>query len=340
MKRLLAAQWNEQGAAATEFALLTLVLVPTALYAVFFAELGQAKLKAQEAGRYLVWEMTAVGLSDWQEGKHDDKFPAVRAALLNEVEQRWTDDMQSATPTVVNAKGPKPMSLTLSVDKAQTTLENIETDLWNVSVSSGVSTGPLGQGVDAVFRHFGFNTKGQVKGSVQIKVKNTLLHNTMPAFYTEKMLMKDEFVLNVKQALIVEQWDLKAGVEVVEVNQSGGCKTDYCKQVQRMSFLGLGQYMGFLSAGDFIFKVLNFHNPLNAVVASKQMKDPTTASSSHPLQVFNPDGHNTIRDHYTNVFKDTVKANESPYNKVYNKRGRFFLGCPREQQSEGTCKYN
>jgi len=339
MKRYWAKWAGEEGAAATEFALLTLVLVPTALFSVFFAELGQAKLKAQEAGRYMVWEMTAVGLSDWQKGEHDKFFAAVRTSLLTEVEQRWTDDMQSATPTVIaNAKGPKPLSLTLSVDKAQTDLLNTETQLWDVSVAGGVSTGPLGQGVDAVFRHMGFNTKGRVEGSVQIKVKNILLHNTMPAFYTQKMLLKDDLVLKSRQALIVDQWDLKPGTSIVEVNQSGNATSDYAKQVQRMSFIGLTQYLSFISMGDFIFSALNFHNPLNAVVASNSMPgDPS--SSALTLEVFNPPGHSTITSHFTNTYKDTYEPNQSPYTKAYKKRGKFFLACKQPQKSEGECTY-
>lgn len=107
-----------------------------------------------------------------------------------------------------------------------------------------------------------------------------------------------------------------------------------------MSFMGLGQYLGFLSAGDFIFKALNFHNPLNAVVSSLPMSG---GEAKHKLDAFNPPGHKTVEWHYTNVYKDTVQPDKSSYYKVYKKRGRNFLGCPEAEQSEKNgsegCQY-
>jgi hypothetical protein len=330
---------RQEGAAATEFALLTVVLVPTMFYAIYFYELSVAKMKAQEASRYLVWELAAAGLSDWKDGHHQDKFDALQKELLQEVQDRWGDDQQSATPTLFpTAPDAKPMTLEVSIPQDQVDLQSVDAEVWDASVANGVSTGALGKGVDWLFRQMNFNTKGKLVGSLKFHIKNKLTGKALLlGYYKEKKFLADELDLSVKQSLIADQWDLKDGSDVVANGQQNDCgKFDYCYQVNRMQLLGIGSELNsVMSVADTILSVVGFHDPLRGVVASKALSDPSVpVDSSHNLQVADPPDHSSLRKHYTNVFRDNFTNNTSPYQKVYQRLGKYYLGCPQPQKFE------
>ncbi|HEY3449156.1 MAG TPA: hypothetical protein VGK67_22555 [Myxococcales bacterium] len=353
-KRMRSGAGAESGAAATEMALLSLVLVPTLLYSTFLFELSWTKIKAREAARYLVWEMSAVGLSDWKEAKHQERFDTVKQVLMTEVSDRYSGDMQSATPTYLSGNGPKPMMLEVTFKSEQTTLESVDAGLWEAGQDFGVDTGPVGKAFDWYFENMKFNTAGKVKGSIQVHIKNTYLGKTMPVFYTDKMLLQDEWDIRVPQSLIVEQWDLKKGEAVNETHQDE-CTTDYCHQVHNMFFAGFGDDLSSAIGGGgvlgTIFSALNIHLPTEVVVVSLPLNG--TSTSQVPLdygsEIYRPKDHgsikhkNTVKKQYSNVYKDTVAPDQSPYNKVYVKRGKYFLGCKQSQRQEPggdeTCDY-
>ncbi len=340
---------GERGQAVVELALLTLLLVPILLYAIFLAELSLAKLKGQEAARYMVWEMTAFGLSDWKEGDHDARFASAKQILVKEMQARYADDLQSATPLVLRGAAPKPVTLTLSFSEAQTELQNEDAGTWNVEIA-GANTAAVGRGADFLFQRFGFNTKGLVKGSLKVHIKNRFLGRVLPVYDQERMLLTDELDLSVAESLLADSWDLKDGADATTTSQ-GGCKGDsgFCLQVQRMYLASLTQELGFLKSGALggILKLLNLHDPLNAVVASKRMTgegeqaEPANQYRARlELEVPELEGHTLLKHEYTNVFKDTFEnGSKSTYEKAYRKRGRYFLGCREAQKQEGVCKY-
>lgn len=348
---------KEAGAAVVEFALMSLLLVPTLLYAIFLSEFAMAKLKAHEAGRYMVWEMTAFGLSDWKTGDHARRFETAKDILIDEMQQRYADDMQSATPTIIPGGAARPITLQMSFSKTQAELHDVDPKLWDVEFAQGVGTGPVGTAVNAVFDQMHFNTKGQVSGSLKVHVKNTFLGKVMPVYHQEKMLLTDELDIPVHESIIADPWDLKDG-SAVAMTAQGGCRDssgvkDYCAQVQRMYFIGLTDKLGYKGNGwmDKILNFLNVHDPLSAVVASKPLtgegdeNEPADEYRARvPLTVFVPEGpsssrHNPEKNEYTNVFKDTFENDKSPYTRVYQKRGKYFLGCKKAQMPEGSCTY-
>jgi len=60
---------NESGQALVEFAIVTPLIVLVILFALWFYELVQIKLKVQEAARYASWEATAYPLHDYRFGR-------------------------------------------------------------------------------------------------------------------------------------------------------------------------------------------------------------------------------------------------------------------------------
>lgn len=336
MRTLLRHMDGEGGGATVEFALCSLILVPTILYSVFFYELAYAKLKTNEISRYLVWEMTAYGLSDFQEGKHSDKFGQAREAILNEVKTRYADDLDGATPDLVpNYKAKEYIAIEVSVDPAQVTLNDAPAGVFNLGDFEGISD-VAGQ----LFSHFGFNENGRPTGEFKLHIKNKLLGKMMPIGYKQNMLEADEFDLGCKQALIADSWDLKSGAQVAEIGYEN-CNSDYCKQVERMAFLGLAdEVSGPLNGLSDLVTSLGMHFPLAVSVVSIPMSG--TADGSHQLEIARPPchTHGAIKKHYTNVYKDTYTEGNSRYVKLYRKLGPCYMGCPKALQQEGQCPYD
>ncbi len=341
MRRIRA---GEQGGAAVEFALLTLVLVPTMLYAIYFYELSLAKLKAQEAGRYLVWEMTAVRLSDYQAdgdrpAAHQALFDQQKSALLSEVQNRWGDDLDGATPNILAFSNlAKPLTIEVTFPQDKLTLTNNDAEIYNVALTSGFNTGPINKVMTQVFDHFGFNNKGKIEGSVTFHVKNIMLGKMMLPGFQQDMLPSQEMDFPIAQAIIADQWDLKKGDDAVETMQGNRCSSDYCKQVHHMAFLGFAAKLGFINNLGNYLGFFGVHWPLNSTVASKPLTG-GGAEGSMDLIVNDPPDHATMRKHYTNVYKDTRNKDDSPYYKAYSKRGPNYLGCPCPKKVEGECSY-
>ncbi len=358
MTRRSARRDVQAGAAATEMALLSLVLVPTLFYSIFLFELSWVKIKAREVARYGVWELSAVGLSDWKTGTapaHEARFTANRDVVMQELSDRYGDDLQSATPAYLS-NGPKMLSMNVTVPMDQATMTNVDAELWNVENKTVPIPSEIGSSIDWIFDRFSFTRKGRVEAEFKVHVENKMLRRTMPVFYLDKMLTKDAFDVPVKQRLLVEQWDLKDGKSVVELHQTncaGKKGSDFCLQVQRMSFIGLADKTAGLLTSDAsgqgllnkVLQFLNIHNPLEAVVHSKPLSG-APETSAVPLDLFVPENHGGIKHHnmhknsyFSSPYKDTKGNNDSPYTKAYNKRGPYFLGCKDPQMQEGYCSY-
>lgn len=319
----------EEGAAATELALLALILVPTLFYAIYFYELIVVKMKTQEAARYLTWELAAAQLSDWQGAKHAQKVEDLRKAVLKEVQDRWSDDQQSATPSYLpTSPGSSPLTLTVTMDSGKQNLESLPAELWSVSIANENSDNRMEISVDRMFRLAGFNTLGKLKGTVAFHVENKLTGPMMIIGDTAKKFTADSLDLTASQSLIADQWDLKQGQSVIETPQRT-CTSDYCKQINRMHLFGLGDTIFGQMTSALALGVI--HDPLQAVVASKVLSG-GGADSSHKLDV--PSG---VKVHYTNTYRDTFQNNVSPYQAVYKKLGNNYLGCPEAQRQEGAC---
>ncbi len=352
MHRFKSLRWwkgSDEGQATAEFAISLIVLVPIMLYSVFFYEFVKAKLKVNEASRYAVWELTVMGLSDWQDGNHDSYFSSQRNKVINEINQRYGDDLDSATgpsgvaPINGIAVG-KPMMINVTFNANSNSLQNTDPQIYTVgSISAGDSV------VNAVFNQFNFNTKGKVTGTLEAKVENVWLAKMKTFAWNQNKLLDDaNFTIRNKQSLIAEQWDIKQGSDVITDAIAGGCKDrHFCLQVDRMTFAGFANVGGGSSQGGFesavgglgdIFTKISIHFPFNTTVASKALNG--TADSSHNLDVSTIPNHGgSLKKHYTNTYKDTHTCDNSEYYKTYGKLGKNYMGCREELKQEGDCQY-
>ncbi|MFN7133514.1 MAG: TadE/TadG family type IV pilus assembly protein, partial [Myxococcales bacterium] len=342
MRRLMK---SDEGQATVEFALSMLVMVPTLLYAIFFYEVCLAKLKANEAGRYMVWEMTAMGLSDWKTANHDQRYSQAQNQLVGEVNSRYGDDLDGATgpaniAPVTTVKAGKPMMIKVSFSSQ---LQNVDPQIFTVAnVSAGDAV------AQAVFNQAKFNTKGKVKGDFVANIENVWLKKMKSMAWQRNKVLDTNLTIKSSHSIIADQWDLKDGSDVRHDSVTGGCQgKDYCTQVARMVFAGLSQVGGgnnsqsdFDGAMGGVGKLLGgigVHYPFAATVASLRMTGST--DSAHRLDVARIPKHTPLCKHYTNVFKDMQSQNNSELYKLYTRLGGNYMGCRDELTREGDCAY-
>ena len=109
---------------------------------------------------------------------------------------------------------------------------------------------------------------------------------------------------------------------------------------------------------SLVLGVIGIHNPFNPVVRSYRMKgfnkdggmlEPKVGNDCYyqteacidydsgpnatkSNNVADPEGANSRRKFYTNVYKDTAKKDDSPYYRVYKQLGGYYMGCGKSQQ--------
>jgi hypothetical protein len=335
---------GEAGGAMVEFALMSLILIPTMLYAMYFYELTFAKLKLNEASRYMVWEMTAYGLSNWRhpggQALHDARFADAKKAITQEVIDRYADDLDGATPGLVaNYKAHKPLTIEVSIATDQIDLQSVDPGVFTVAGFSGANAL-----FDDYFDLSKFNKNGKVTGTVKMHIKNVWLKRpTMLLGYKENMLMADEMDIKCGQSLIADQWDLKDGTKVAGLEDKSNCdgdgKNGYCQQVANMHLYGITNWLGTAMNGlDSVFSAIGIHDPFSASVKSFPLSGPAEDSKDQ-LDIGQPPHASTPTGYHTNVYKDTWDHNKSRYFKVYDKLGGCYMGCPDTLKQEGSCNY-
>lgn len=273
---------THRGQAITEFALVIPVMIVILLYSMYFTELVRAKLKLQEASRYVAWEMTSYTLDDYGKTNHTKAFSlAEQASVLDAVDKY--KDMES-----IDDKTPGDFIAGYSNVKAK--IVNLDAPLITNPISSTSGNafingllGVLNGSVNAAYQHFGFNTKGKVQVEVSMQLDNRLLPQHFldenGGFFQADMwggrnlqnvTMKNRFTL------LASGWDLPDGADA-EQHQSGaggpragvhrgGSDQGIYTQVSRMSLLGAPSKLGSIPGFNQIMGLIgNFvPNPITA----------------------------------------------------------------------------
>jgi len=267
---------NEYGAAAVEVAILSLVMVPMVLYAIFFFDLSLMHIKILEASRYSVWELTSTENTNWNTGTHSIQSQQVQ----NELDALWGDDMNSATSNnsdynkyagIFNEKVSGLSVTTLENEGENSSSDSIITATWtddllfgdNIKGEKDVDETELnsendskgiiqsimnkvlevaGQGANFFYNRFGLNSKGFVKTTVSSKL---YFKRTAPIF-GDTLLPDDVFDFSANQKLLVDDWRLYDGGDV-DYGENSTKNEAYYMQVKRMFFLGV-----FKDIGDFL----------------------------------------------------------------------------------------
>ena len=345
-----------RGATTVEFALVVPLLVSILMFSMFLTDIIRAKIKLQEASRYVAWEMSSYTLSDYGQGDHDKAFDVAMQAAKKEATERFSD-LDSIEP---NGR----FGTMLSADPAEVTIKNQTVDgidLSRLFPSTGSEGGPeagaaVGKSINFLLDQFRFNTKGQVEVELKSKLASTLLpkqylqREQRGFFSVDNWGGRDLSNLPVsnRYTLIANGWHLPDGGDALMKPKragvhDGGSDHGLYLQVDRMKFLGVGNYLDKVgldklsSVANFIFP--DFLGPF--VVAhnytpGESGRDCNKTKHGAPMGLNNLNAYPGLDDpdqrcFDTAPFRDTQAYDNSLYRKVFMARGDNFMGCKRAQ---------
>jgi hypothetical protein len=255
------------GQALVEFAIVTPLVVLVFLFAVWFYELVQIKLKVQEAGRYAAWEATAYPLHEYGEGEGEGEDPM--QAIRTDTQNRYADlDSSTMNQTMLNryfaAAFTAPVVIMADRQEAAIPGGMIVNFVFQIAAAvfdffsalqyenaNPVATSLIAFGrdyggarMDRMFgnRQWGFNRNGYVCSSVTVGVLNTWFGRGVG-----QMIMPNQGVIISTTQLqngrlfgdcvLADSWRLNHGDPVGEDGiRPGVSETAYWQQVDRMYF--------------------------------------------------------------------------------------------------------
>ncbi|EPX59625.1 pilus biogenesis protein, TadE family [Cystobacter fuscus DSM 2262] len=345
-----------RGAAIVEFALVVPLLVSILMFSMFLSDIIRAKLKMQEASRYTAWEMSSYTLSDYGSADHDKAFETAQKAAVDEATERYKD-LDSLEP---DGK----FGFMLSAEPVQVKVENQTVagiDLSRVFEGNGgiggEASSAVGKTLNFFLDHFKMNTKGQVQVEITSKLaslglpRNYLQQEQKGFFDVDNWGGKDLSNLPVKNryTLIATGWQLPDGANAVMapkragVHSGGESQHGMAAQVDRMTFLGVGNYadkVGLDALGsianfvfpDFFGPFVVAHNYEPSAEGNECNKPGHGASVGlNNLNKYPGLDDDAQRCFDTAPFRDTQKYDDSLYRKVFMARGNSFMGCKNEQ---------
>lgn len=361
---------QQHGQAITEFALIIPVMIVILLYSMYFTELVRAKLKMQEASRFVAWEMTSYTLDDFGKADHDQAFGVAQQPAVLDVLDRYKD-LES-----IDDKTPGDFVVGYSNVKAK--IENLESPALTNPIPA-VSGNPfvngllgvLNGGVTQAHRYFGFNTKGKIQVEVSMQLDNRILPRHFldenGGFFQadvwggrnlQNLTLKNRFTM------LASGWDMPDGADAVQNAEDGtpragvhrgGSDQGIYTQVKRMSLLGAPNNLGTIPGFSAIMGLIgNFvPNPITATyVVSHNYFDAQDPAIENRGCDNDPghgavwgmnnldDGngsrgpgldHNRRKCYDTAPFRDTSRYNESQYRTIFMARGQYFMGCKKAQ---------
>ena len=346
-----------RGAAVVEFALVAPLIVSILFFSIYLTDIVRAKLKLQEASRYVAWEMTSYALSDYGSADHAKAFQTAEQAAVKEAAERYKDldslELNSRFGTLLSAKAP------------EVVVKNEEVagvDLSAVTGGSG-STGAAGKPLNTVLGYFKFNTKGQV----QVQLNGELSASLLPRNYLQKEQHgfytvdnwggRDLSHLPIKNqyTLIANGWHLPDGSDAVVTDRQSGVHTGgktrhgMAVQVDHMKFLGIVDQVGGTGLGGVI-SALDFAVPAfmgTFVVSHNYTKDESKLHGCNKTKHSGPSGLHNLepnpgldedskvdleqRCFDTSPFRDTQEYDQSLYKRMFDARGDNFMGCKKAQ---------
>lgn len=264
--------------ALTEFAITVPVMVTLLLFAIYFYEIIQIKLKAQEVARYAAWEFTGFPLHDYDTG-HADGFDSAKEAIQDDIGRRYANlrsiDNQHGdawlmvgwdAPKVRLRNTPEPRIPGGSLVNTIFTIATYVIDIYSMlAYTHGNPVLAAMMGYTrienrSIFggranrfnppRRWGFNTNGYIKAKVTVRFHNLLI----PEHFMEgatgwfkedgqnvKHFQGTRMRFREDAALVADSWRMNYG-EDVEGPKDKKSPTDkpYFKQVGRMAFISRG----------------------------------------------------------------------------------------------------
>ncbi|MFY0521805.1 TadE/TadG family type IV pilus assembly protein [Archangium gephyra] len=345
-----------RGAATVELALVVPLLVSLLMFSVFLSEVIRARLKLQEASRYVAWEMTSYPLSDYATANHDRAFDLAMKATVKEAAERYAD-LDSIEPE-------GRFGTMLRASPVQVSLRNQDVagvDLSRVLPDSAGAKGPeaaaaRGKTLGELLGHFRFNTRGQV----EVETTSTLASYVLPRRYLQKEQHgffdvdnwggRDLSDLRVKEryTLIANGWHLPDGGDALMKPKRAGVHDDGSRhglhlQVDRMKFLGVGSYLDQVELDRLgavaRFLLPDFQGPFvvsHNYVPGERGRGCNKSKHGAPMGLNNVNAYPGLDDPAqrcfdTAPFRDTQVYDQSLYRKMFMARGSNFMGCKNAQ---------
>lgn len=370
---------TQSGQALVEFAIVAPVIVVMVLFAGWFYEFIQIKLKAQEAARYVAYEFTAYDLHDYgssSAGSADSKFTTAKTEILREAQARFSD-LDSTTKTgglthhfnaswtvqpLRATNAPTPMVPGNALVNA---LAGIATSLVNALVSNGYSNENViaqamirssggGWGLPSTLNSsldtWGFNSKGYIQASVDVRVHNGVGNIRIPDWMiglptwdsSQKVIARNDWNIEPETtALIVDPWNLPDGSDVHGSPMEPGTSTSkaFWKQVDKVAWLNP-------QAKAVATAISTAVRTQSAALVGLSLQQPLQADPMKTTLVSRPYGGGELattgkislqeddgsKDYDTapDIHGQAGKGHE--YDQTRRKRGLYFMGCRQAEQ--------
>jgi hypothetical protein len=347
---------SRRAQALTEFAIVVPVMVTCLLFAMYFYEIIQVKLKAQEIGRFAAWEFTSFALHDYKDGKTNG-FSGAESDIQTDLQKKYAN-LKSGTPGTQSktlAVGWK-VPMVRMRDQSEPripggqlanilfTFMGYAIDFFAVkgmSFSNPVLLAMMAGYHGEKYSWFGagynrfnppkkwaFNSRGYPKVTVRLRYENLLINKKfMQSWFGPKHFLATKRQFTEEVAVVADSWRLNYGENIEGTKHKDKA---YYKQVDRMAFVtptirtGMKVWTTMIQVASGVCAVAAFQPPLT-------MNPTETALVSKAYKDQNPDsGKITIREDHQdqNVPYDTSPMKKgSEYEKSLKVRSKFFMGC-------------
>jgi hypothetical protein len=341
-----------------ELAVTMPLFVTLLLFGMYLSELVRAKLRLQQAGRFLAWELTAHPFGDPGRGDPSGAFEAAGREAVAQTVRRYRD-LDPAEEVRSGGFG-------VSYDDFQARLSNgvaplLELGAPEVEGDGGPwSTRAVSlsrQGLKTSLRNWGFNLRGQVRAEVSVDLRSTLLPahylDGLGGFFREPMWSTKPGGLRLRSGLVLlaDGWQLADGADATVAggragNHRGGrTESGLYRAVRRMRFWG---------EDDFADPGLPFLLGVRGVVPFELPEPSGAFTVSHAYGLAPPRGRAcagipgypdaargglasgaALLDHPrpqcfdSAPFRDTQEYASSRYLRLFQARGPWFMGCQR-----------
>ncbi len=348
---------SRRAQALTEFAIVAPVMVTCLLFAMYFYEVIQVKLKTQEIARFAAWEFTAHPLHDYRTGKTNG-FSGAKGEIRADVLVKYAN-LKSGTLGVQSkafAVGWLPPLVTMrdqgepripggSLVNQIFTFAGYAIDFLSVqgmSYSNPVLLAMMAGYYGEKYTWFGagynrfnppgkwkFNKKGYPKVRVRLRFNNLLINRKfMQSWFGPGHFLGRRRTFRETATVVADSWRLNYGDDIKgKVDRSKA----YFKQVDRMAFVtpsirnGMKLWTTFIQAASGFIALLAMHppltmNPTETALVSIAYKD----QDPHSGQIEVKEDHQDGPQKY-----DTMPMNykDSELVKALKMRKNNFMGC-------------
>jgi hypothetical protein len=269
-KRAASRRDGESGQALAEFAIVTPLIVMVMLFAIWFVELVQIKLKVQEAARYAAWEATSYKLHDYKKGTSElsNLSSAMTTKVSLETIQRYSDLNSTTAGASINneifaASWTPPLVFVIDQQEELVyggpivnflfTIAGSVFDIISALTYKGTATNPVAIALIAMGKDYGgamttrmfgnsdwgFNKKSYAMATVALMVKNNFVNRGVGSMILPSSI--GTVMLTEKHAVLADSWNLEDGADAVSKGggRAGPGVSDgaYWNQVDRMYFM-------------------------------------------------------------------------------------------------------